>query len=515
MKHKTCKLKTRNRLVSRIVTSSSLVLCLFTILNYISRAYSHLGETRLGTLGQRQYTIITLVRGTEFTNFTTSTKRSQNSLRNFGQLPGVSSVLVFVDHAEACELITTLSNKINCVGVRNDCFHEVYSRPTMGCILRKLVQLATTDLVVFVNGDILLFKGIACAISHADARFDRFVLVGRRIDVKFDPDVPVDADAVWFDKLEKRTHRQGKMHGEYGLDYFAMHKKDVPLDFPEFVTGAWRWDNALLAHLMMNAITVIDGSATITALHQSFHSSSENHELRIGAEYNSALANRFLRNAFLLGKTGISDFITTNYGGQLAFTKIQRVEELEKCILRHGSLAESLLMVFVDEKLLKSEILISLSPEIQIALTRANHVFVTRSAWPADISSHTHLKLCSATHSRYLSNDLEEYSAEIIHKVVKMGFSTTFCSVELLSKGLAATASNRIPLGESLSILLFERGSVISVVADSVGFTYLDHVVHCQKKAKQRFKKRFFYCWLYRFRCQSALTRDLNSCWLS
>jgi len=71
----------------------------------------------------------------------------------------------------------------------------------------------------------------------------------------------------WKEDFIDNAQRLGKLHGEYGVDYFA-YKRMYARKLPPFLVGRVRWDNWLLAQYIGSETSVaIDSTQVVFAVH--------------------------------------------------------------------------------------------------------------------------------------------------------------------------------------------------------------------------------------------------------
>eukprot|EP00276_Gloeochaete_wittrockiana_P003281 CAMPEP_0184645750 /NCGR_PEP_ID=MMETSP0308-20130426/2328_1 /TAXON_ID=38269 /ORGANISM="Gloeochaete witrockiana, Strain SAG 46.84" /LENGTH=874 /DNA_ID=CAMNT_0027075105 /DNA_START=452 /DNA_END=3073 /DNA_ORIENTATION=- len=191
-----------------------------------------------------------------------------NALRSWLSFMPSQNVLAFVDQSSTCIYLRREFPFVRCVV--HSCTHPEYKLPLLNCILFEAKHLVQTEVVAYVNGDIILFDEF---FKVAESIFFRekmnAVVVGQRLDIDWN-----DKSDFSTESLQK-THRQraltnGVVHGDMGIDYFIFKKAFLDqIDIPPFLLGTWRWDNFLLSEaLMADDVTVIDATNVIVAVHQ-------------------------------------------------------------------------------------------------------------------------------------------------------------------------------------------------------------------------------------------------------
>jgi hypothetical protein len=138
--------------------------------------------------------------------------------------------------------------------------------PYFGSIVQHAAEHGKYDLQVYLNCDILL-TGIQPALKQIE--FDQFLLIGQRIDLGEDVFVDLAQDD-WTERLNDLAGAgKIKLHYPTGIDYFGF-RRGMWKDLPTIIIGRCGYDNALIAYCMRNRIPIVDGTFSVTALHQ-FH----------------------------------------------------------------------------------------------------------------------------------------------------------------------------------------------------------------------------------------------------
>ena len=436
-----------------------------------------------GEIGLRcRITVGTLLKGGELLRASRSAKHSLNTLRSLSRLSDVERVIVFLEHGSNCSAIPDeFKNSIQCVSLGVDCMNVEFQRPTMGCVLRQLKGLSQTDTVMYVNGDIVLFQSMVLAIRLIEHSFHRFVLVGKRYDVDFDVSVVRNAEENFMAALEKKTLTRGKLHGVHGLDYFVMKRADIPLDLPEFVTGAWKWDNTLLVMLLMRGVPIIDGSDFVTALHQGVHTkASGNHEWRVGATHNSQMAFLKLRNAYTAGRTDVSDYhiaVTHDSLRIMPSSLRHRYQFLTKCLLRKTSVLRQLLIVSMSLRNSKSDQVWASQAQ---KLATDNYVIISADEETVISLSKRGINACHTGEATESSNEFTLLPAKILLEISYLGYEmlviseATFFATHLVGHDFSAP--------RTLGVSITNFGSAGAVYLSDSGHArkFLTRVNACQ-----------------------------------
>ena len=221
----------------------------------------------------------------------------QNSFRNWKE--SGSDVLILEDHIYDCDKMP--SEQIECQ--EHHCMHSSLGLPIVKCLVQTGMDEYPDKVVVFTNDD-MLFQGLNTTIDFLVRELGTFVAVGRRTNVPLLDLVDIDDTTIEraedgsveqpidLDDLASRHFQESR---PFELDYFIFNIDRSILDnYPEFVLGNWRWDNVMVDYLLLNNITVVDASKSITAFH--LGKTSTKQDFRKGAKYNDDLMKQYFEN---------------------------------------------------------------------------------------------------------------------------------------------------------------------------------------------------------------------------
>lgn len=141
-----------------------------------------------------------------------------------------------------------------------------FGTPLVSDLFERAHELGHGAVLVFLNADILLPANWAGAVARVARKFDRFLVVGRRLDV--DVTEPIDfSDAAWSADLAAKAVANGQPRGDLCIDWFAF-SPSLFCDLPEFAIGRTRYDTWLVWRAAQEGATVVDASAFVNVLHQ-------------------------------------------------------------------------------------------------------------------------------------------------------------------------------------------------------------------------------------------------------
>lgn len=141
--------------------------------------------------------------------------------------------------------------------------------PSFNAMQRYVTKNGQYDLQVYVNCDILLNATLLKAMIMSHKHFERFLIVGERLDLSQGTTIDVRHPA-WADALVPMA-KNGRLiaHGPTGVDYFGFVREAWD-GLPPIYMGRALCDQALLHHCLKERIPIIDASQAVMAIHQ-FH----------------------------------------------------------------------------------------------------------------------------------------------------------------------------------------------------------------------------------------------------
>jgi hypothetical protein len=149
--------------------------------------------------------------------------------------------------------------------------------PLVSSIFDLARQASNSPNLAYVNGDILLLPdivqatrqitaGMASRKGARDGQAEPFLLIGQRWDL--DVTQLLDFSAGWDDRLRELVQSRGQLHAPAGSDYFIFPRQAFS-EMPDFAIGRAGWDNWMIFHALQQGWPVIDGTPTLTVIHQS------------------------------------------------------------------------------------------------------------------------------------------------------------------------------------------------------------------------------------------------------
>jgi hypothetical protein len=141
-----------------------------------------------------------------------------------------------------------------------------WGTPLVSDLFSQAQGLARSPWLCYVNADIILFDDFIASVSRVAAWSERFLMVGRRIDL--DITEPLNFDqANWTAQLKDSARAKGRLQIARNIDYFAFSRGLYPA-MPPLAIGRFWWDNWLLWKARSLGAPVLDATTVVTAIHQ-------------------------------------------------------------------------------------------------------------------------------------------------------------------------------------------------------------------------------------------------------
>jgi len=175
---------------------------------------------------------------------------------------------------------------------------NAYGTPLVSEIFEKAQEEAASELIAYVNTDIILFQDFVSSLAKIPRNTGPFLVVGRRYDIGI-------WDALDFTEpglqpsLMGLIRSEGLLHASTGIDYFVF-ANGLYGQIPPFAIGRTAWDNWLIWGARHYGAGIIDATSSITAIHQDHdynHSSGGFRQIWFGKE---AQINRDLAGGNIL-----------------------------------------------------------------------------------------------------------------------------------------------------------------------------------------------------------------------
>lgn len=225
----------------------------------------------------------------------------RNALESWARLSPRPDVMLFGDAPGVAEAAARLGMR----HVPHIACNE-YGTPLLDDVFRQAQEAAETDLVAYVNADIILFDDFMRACGAAREALPQFLMVGHRQDYTLLEDIDFDQPD-WAARLRADAVEKGMRHAETGIDYFVYVPGLWP-KIPPFAIGRTSFDNWLLGAAHALGKPVVDATGAVFCIHQQHgygHARGGLAGIGSGAEArrNRALAGPLGDKCFICGAT--------------------------------------------------------------------------------------------------------------------------------------------------------------------------------------------------------------------
>lgn len=183
----------------------------------------------------------------------------RNAIRSWTELAGVEVILLGAEAGlaqVASELGVKHIPQVAC---------NAGGTPLISSMFRLAREASQSALFCIVNADIILLPDFIEAAGQVSRLREKFVLLGQRWDL--DVTGPLDFSPGWVDQLRSLLREQGKLHRPSGSDYF-LFPNSCYNDIPDFAIGRAGWDNWMIYKARKEGWPVIDGTRSVTIVHQ-------------------------------------------------------------------------------------------------------------------------------------------------------------------------------------------------------------------------------------------------------
>jgi len=140
-----------------------------------------------------------------------------------------------------------------------------WGTPLVNSIFMQARKASQNNLLAYINADIIITPDFVSAVLGISRIEERFLIVGRRWDLKVEDEI--NFEGKWVDDLEKKVRNQGKLHDPTAIDYFVF-PRGIFTDIPPFAIGRAGWDNWMVYHAIKQGWTVIDITPSVIVIHQ-------------------------------------------------------------------------------------------------------------------------------------------------------------------------------------------------------------------------------------------------------
>jgi hypothetical protein len=137
--------------------------------------------------------------------------------------------------------------------------------PLVSSIFDLARQASQSPILSYINADILLLPPFVDSVQRLAQQLEQFLLIGQRWDL--DIRSLLDYSPGWEQRLQEDVQTRGRLHLPAGSDYFVF-PRSLFGEMPDFAIGRAGWDNWMIYHARQRGWAVVDGTPSITVIHQ-------------------------------------------------------------------------------------------------------------------------------------------------------------------------------------------------------------------------------------------------------
>jgi len=144
--------------------------------------------------------------------------------------------------------------------------------------------VAGNEIRCLINADIILTRDFILAIRTVAERFDQFLAIPKRWDLKVSD--RLDFSPGWQEEIRREVDKRGWYKGPLAIDAFC-YRGGFWGQVPDFLMGRSSWDNWLVGKALKERIPLVDVSDVATCIHQEHHKRRQDEE----TQHNQAILN--------------------------------------------------------------------------------------------------------------------------------------------------------------------------------------------------------------------------------
>ena len=184
----------------------------------------------------------------------------RNAIYSWTLLEPRPEIIIFGDESGSAEVASEF-------GFRHvpDIARNEFGTPFLDDIFKKAHDMASNNMLCYINADIILMSDFMHAVVMVAGRFPKFLMVGQRwnLDIK----EPLRFNRQWEDDLRMLIKQNGVLYTIDGIDYFVF-LRGLFNKIPPFLVGRVAWDNWLLYYARAQGASLVDTTQVVTIVHQ-------------------------------------------------------------------------------------------------------------------------------------------------------------------------------------------------------------------------------------------------------
>jgi len=266
---------------------------------------SHINQSsynRKEAIAHPQATLFSLLRDSVFAPWAATLPTIHVlAIQSWMKLVGDDNVILFFDSYHGCSWFRNYSANwtaaVRCSAVNTiaGCMHPKHRIPVIPCVFRFAHSMSRNIIMIYMNSDTALPSITAEVVRFVFRTSDKFSLVSQRVGVN------LPSHSVTLVELEHLVETKQLRFQDFDayyidmfvysrLDWDAAHEDQV---MPPFVAGVWKWDNWLLADMLLRwcNTTVIDVSLSFRVWHLQHGNQNHPYDKHPLATYHDSLSS--------------------------------------------------------------------------------------------------------------------------------------------------------------------------------------------------------------------------------
>ncbi len=186
----------------------------------------------------------------------------RNAVRSWRQLGARVQILLFGDEPGTREM----AQEVGGLHIPHIRCNE-HGTPLLDGVFADAHRHGTAPFLVYVNADIILLDDLWTTLEVVQqSGHPQFLICGKRMDLDVTEAIAMES-AGWQQQLRQDASQRGALAYRGCKDYF-LFSRSVYETIPAFAVGRGNWDNWMLYDAKLRKIPVIDGTGSLTAVHQ-------------------------------------------------------------------------------------------------------------------------------------------------------------------------------------------------------------------------------------------------------
>jgi hypothetical protein len=140
-----------------------------------------------------------------------------------------------------------------------------FGTPFLRSLIEKAEVSARYNLLCYINADIIVTVGFERAALQVSAKMKRFLMVGRRTNMRLEE--PIRFDTGWRERLEAEVAARALAGDHTGIDFF-LFPRNFYHDVPPLVIGRAWFDHWMIQAALDQRAPVVNVSPLVSIVHQ-------------------------------------------------------------------------------------------------------------------------------------------------------------------------------------------------------------------------------------------------------